>query len=324
VVSIDVELRWGLRDLVPVDGGSYRQHLLGARLALPRLLDVLESYGVRATWAVVGFLMAGSREELLAHAPPPDLRPVYSDARLDPYGDAMHVIGRDEAADPLHFGASLVEQIRARPAQEIASHTFSHYYCLEPGQKRAAFAADLAAARAIAAARGLRLSSIVLPRGQLSPAYAPLMRDAGFSALRGQQGGWLYRPATDSAYRAPLRRAARLVDAYTGATGPHLLEWERMRDHGAPCDVPASMFLRPYRHGLRHLDGLRLLHIRRALRAAAASGRLFHLWWHLHNVGRDTDQNIGFLRAVLDTFAECRERHGMQSLPMREVASLAA
>lgn len=320
VVSIDVELRWGLRDLLPPDGGAYRENLLGAREVLPRLLDVFEAYGVRATWAVVGFLMAATREEQLAHAPPPALRPAYADRRLDPYGEAT---GRGEEDDPLHFGASLVKQIRARTGQEIATHTFSHYYCLEPGQSQEAFAADLAAALGIAAARGIRLFSAVLPRGQVNPAYSAALAGAGFGAVRGGQRGWLYRPATDAAFRAPARRAARLVDAYTGASGAHVSSWADVAGAAGPCDVAASMFLRPYSPRLRHLEALRLARIRRGMRAAAARGGVFHLWWHLHNSGRHQDQNLGALRAVLDGFAECRERSGMRSMTMGEVASLA-
>ncbi len=50
----------------------------------------------------------------------------------------------------------------ADTGQEIASRTFAHYYCLEPGQD----AADLEAARAIAAAQGLATRTLVLPRNQ--------------------------------------------------------------------------------------------------------------------------------------------------------------
>jgi peptidoglycan/xylan/chitin deacetylase (PgdA/CDA1 family) len=320
VVSIDVELAWGLRDLLPPDGGAYRENLLGARRALPRLLDLFRAYDVAASWAMVGFLMAGSRDELMDCAPPPHLRPSYADRRLDPYGEPL---GRDEDADPLHFGASLVAQIQACPRQEIASHTFSHYYCLEPGQTRASFAADLAAAVRIAGARGVRLSSIALPRNQINPAYAGALGEAGIAAVRGTQRRWPYRPATDAVDRSLARRAARLFDAYTGATGSHVQPWGDVRRADGTCVVAASMFLRPYSRLARQLEAVRLARIQRGVRAAAASGGLFHLWWHLHNAGRHIDENLGALRAVLDTFAACREGHGMRSLSMQEVARAA-
>jgi hypothetical protein len=66
-------------------------------------------------------------------------RPRYRDSRLDPYDGA---VGEGEADDPLHFAPSLIGRIRATRRQEISTHTFSHYYCLEPGQDRQAFRAD--------------------------------------------------------------------------------------------------------------------------------------------------------------------------------------
>ncbi|MDQ4068130.1 MAG: hypothetical protein M3203_01420 [Actinomycetota bacterium] len=59
---------------------------------------------------------------------------------LPPYHE---LVGEIEASEPFHLARSLVDLIRAAPSQELASHTFSHYYCLEPGQDEAAFRADL-------------------------------------------------------------------------------------------------------------------------------------------------------------------------------------
>lgn len=35
---------------------AYKANLLGARHIIPRLLELFAHYGVRATWATVGFL----------------------------------------------------------------------------------------------------------------------------------------------------------------------------------------------------------------------------------------------------------------------------
>ena len=52
--------------------------------------------------------------------------------------------------DPEHLAGSLVELIARSAGQEVGSHTFSHYYCLEAGQNGETFRSDLAAAQAIA------------------------------------------------------------------------------------------------------------------------------------------------------------------------------
>ena len=47
---------------------------------------------------------------------------------------------------------------------------------------------------------------------------------------------------------------------------------------------------------------------------------LFHLWWHPHNFGADPEANLLFLRQILDRYAILRDRFGMRSLNMSEVA----
>jgi peptidoglycan/xylan/chitin deacetylase (PgdA/CDA1 family) len=319
VCSLDFELLWGVRDLHPADGGAYRENLLGARRAIPAILELFERHRIHATWATVGFLFASSREELRAFSPRE--RPAYADPRLSPYGDPL---GADEREDPLRFGASLVARIRERPGQEIGTHTFSHYYCLEPGQTLAAFTADLDAAVRIAAARGIRLRSIVFPRNQVNEAYAATLRSRGIVAMRGNVRGWAYRSGTHAAANGAVRRAARMLDAYLPLSGLRGTGWDEIVRPDGLCDVPASLFLRPYAPRLRAFDGARLARIAAAVRHAARSGRVFHLWWHPHNFGRHLAENLAFLEGVLRVVGECRSRHGMGSLSMGEVAAGAA
>ena len=314
VVSLDFELRWGVRDRYPPDGGTYRQNLLGARVAIPRLLDLFEAYGIAATWATVGFLFATSRQELDSITP--SILPAYRDPNLSPYQD---VLGHSEVDDPLHFAPSLIEVIRRRPRQEIGCHTFSHYYCLEEGQTRDAFAADIASAVAIAGRRSAHLRSIVLPRNQFNREYADVLMDAGLTCYRGNEVGWMYRAAADASSRQATARAARLLDAYLNGSGSNLTHWEDVRQPSGLYNVRSSRFLRPYSPQFRHLDRLRLHRITQGIRAAAISRRIFHLWWHPHNMGTYTDENLAFLRLIFEAFTDCSDRYGMRSLSMGEV-----
>jgi peptidoglycan/xylan/chitin deacetylase (PgdA/CDA1 family) len=316
VISLDFELHWGVRDRTPADG-PYRAHLLGERRAVPALLALFQELGIAATWATVGFLFARSRAELERFSPP--LRPAYDDPGLDPYREAL---GEGEDDDPLHFAPSLVRMLANVPGQEVATHTFSHYYCLEPGQGREAFAADLASAARIAAEHGMSPRSIVFPRNQHNPAYDDLLLEAGITCFRGVQAGWMYRPGGEaSVARAP--RVGRLADTYLPVARRETVPWACVARPDGLCNVPASRFLRPYTPRLRALDGLRLRRVLGGLRHAAERGEIFHLWWHPHNFGTHLDENLDFLRRVLDGFAELRQTHGMQSLTMAQAASLA-
>lgn len=316
VVSLDFELHWGVRDHAPLHG-PYRANLLGERRAVPALLSLFREFDVAATWATVGFLFARSRGELEACSPA--VRPAYDDPALDPYRESL---GQGEDDDPLHFAPSLVEAIAAAPGQEVATHTFSHYYCLEPGQGRDAFAADLASAAQIAAARGLAMRSIVLPRNQHNPAYDDLLREAGIFCYRGAQAGWMYQPSAGDQRGAGMR-AACITDAYAPVAPPETVPWSSVVGRDGLCNVPASRFLRPYSPRLRGLEPVRLRRVLRGVRRAAERAEIFHLWWHPHNFGTHLDENIAFLRRVLEEFAELRRTHGLQSLTMAQTAQTA-
>jgi hypothetical protein len=263
----------------------------------------------------VGFLFARSRREILRFSPV--LKPAYRNAALSPYSEA---IGEDESADPLHFAATPLQRIRSAAGQEIASHTFSHYYCLEPGQTRAEFRADLAAALAIARHQGIELRSLVFPRNHVNPAYFDVLLESGITALRGNAYRGVYRPLSELG-KSRLARRARLADTYINLTGSNVISWDEVLQPSGLCDVRASAFLRPYCEAARLLESLRLRRIRESLNAAARSRTIYHLWWHPHNFGRDLPENLRFLRRVLECYRECRQSHGMQSLNMAQVAA---
>ena len=66
--------------------------------------------------------------------------------------------------------------------------------------------------------------------------------------------------------------------------------------HGV-INVPASHFLRPYT-SFGILNRLQLYRIKRSMRKAAIKGKIYHLWWHPHNMGRNVDVNMKFLESI--------------------------
>lgn len=309
VISLDFELLWGVRDKRTV--ADYGANILGVRRAIPAMLDLFTSRGIACTWATVGFLFCADREELTASFP--RLRPRYGDPRLSPYDD-LAGLGRDEDSDPYRYGLSLLEQIKARPRQEIGTHTHSHFYCLEEGGTVEAFHADLEAARGVAGRRGVTLTSIVFPRNQVSAPHLGVCRDLGLTAFRGNEDAWFHAASRDSEQTLG-KRAFRLVDSYLPIAGPQV---HRPKVVEGLVDVASSRFLRPARRG--PLEKLRLRRIASAMETAARTDRTFHLWWHPHNFGIDTDDNLAFLAAILDRFGELNRRYGMRSMTMAEVA----
>lgn len=306
VISLDFELHWGMRDKERPDG-PVRAALLGARDAIPRMLDCFERFDVAATWATVGFLFARDRDELAGFEP--SVCPHYLSADPGPWNEP---VGACEDDDPLHFAPSLIDRISRCPRQEVATHTYSHYYCLNEGRSAESFDADLRSAVAIAARRGLAVRSIVFPRNQHNPAYADVLRDHGIICYRGNPNGWMYRGTTRS------HRIARLADSCFNLSGQNTVAWDGLVEpESGLVNVPASFMLRPWS---ARLAGLRERRLKACLTAAAQRGEIAHLWWHPHNFGTNTDQNMAMLGRVLTHFASLRDRYGMESLSMLDVA----
>src|SRR5262249_61862249 len=68
------------------------------------------------------------------------------------------------------------------------------------------------------------------------------------------------------------------------------------------------------------LEQLRFRRISSAMETAARRRRLFHLWWHPHNFGVGLQENLTFLRAILDCFRRLQDRYGMRSMTMGALA----
>lgn len=313
VISLDFELYWGVRDKLSLE--SYRANLLGVRQAIPALLKLFAEYDIHATWATVGFLFFESRAELLAGLPA--LQPAYTNPALSNYNHITG-IGDNEQQDLFHFAPSMVKMIAAAPHQELATHTLSHYYCLEKGQTVDTFKADLEAALAVARRQDIALESLVFPRNQYNSQYVAASAEKGIKAYRGNPSNWLYQ-ASDDEGQSLLRRGLRLLDSYVNLTGHHCYS---LAEVGAtsPCNIGASRFLRPYSRRLKILESLRLRRITGGLTLAAKTGSIYHLWWHPHNFGVNLEENLAFLRRILDHYKGLQKSYGMESLSMGELA----
>jgi peptidoglycan/xylan/chitin deacetylase (PgdA/CDA1 family) len=313
LISLDFELNWGVRDIKTLE--NYKPNLLGARAVVPRLLELFAEYEVHTTWATVGLLFFAARDELIQGLA--QIRPRYANPRLSPYED-IDGIGANESADPFHYAASLIKAIATYPGQEIASHTFSHYYCLEKGQDVECFREDLRVAVAVATKYGLSLRSLVFPRNQVNEDYLPVCREAGILAYRGNPSHWMYRQ-TPAADHVPIRRGLRIADAYFNISSHNSYSLDLV-DDTLPLNIPASRFLRPYSPMLAAVEQVRLQRIMSDMTWAAQNGQAYHLWWHPHNFGIEQERNLDALKRLLTHLTYLREVYGIESLNMGEVA----
>ncbi len=314
VISLDFEIYWGVHDAVSLK--KYRDNLLGVRKAIPALLQLFAQYHINATFATVGLLFFGDKEELLNNLP--QKKPQYSLPELSPYHAQIALAGNNEEEDPLRFGLSLIRAIQ-RANQEIGCHTFSHYYCLEKGQTPEDFKADLESAKNIATQKGIELKSFIFPRNQYNETYLKICKEEGFTSYRGNENSVLFSSKTQG-NETRFRRPFRLADAYINLSGHNCYSDEEMKKDEL-INIPSSRFLRPYSKRLSFLDNLKLKRITSGMDYAAKNGLTYHLWWHPHNFGANLKENLSFLNKILLHFRTLNSKYNFESMSMQQLTN---
>ncbi len=329
-ISLDFELYWGMFDKVSL--AEYGDNIKGAHTAIPEMLALFKKHDIHATWATVGMLMSTNKEGLIQHLPSKELQPHYSNMEASAYVHiTTHSIKENESTDPYHFGQSLVEEIIHAPHQELGSHTFSHYYCLDGEENDdAVFNADCEAFTKAAEPFSQKITSIVFPRNQTTTRALHTCADYGFTAYRGTPTHFLYTGKKEREQTNPLLRILRLLDTYINISGHHTYPIRAVnssinnnKERYPLNNVQGSWFLRPYSYSLRLFESLKIRRIKKSMTYAAVHNEVFHLWWHPHNFGINRKQNLQNLLSIIVHFHYLKEKYGMQSATMNEVAILA-
>jgi hypothetical protein len=63
---------------------------------------------------------------------------------------------------------------------------------------------------------------------------------------------------------------------------------------------------------------MKLRRIISEMTAAAENKALYHLWWHPHNFGANTNKNLDMLERILQHYQYLSKNYGMVSLTMEE------
>lgn len=313
IISLDFELIWGMHegDIVNSD---YNENIKGGRKAIPTLLKLFEKYEIHATWAVVGLMFAENVEEARKYFPPESMQPTYKNINMSPYPLIKH-IDKPKTDDTLYFAPDVIEQIGKTDGQEIASHTFSHFYCREEGQTAEQFEADMIAAKTIASDKGYNLKTIVLPRDQCVKEYIDVLTKLGFKAYRDDYNDWIHK---NIKFR-PLLRILRMIDTYLPLTG--FGGYIPRADDGIYRLISSRMF-RPYCKPFAFMEKMKIKRIKKQMLHAAKNGLTFHLWWHPHNIGVMTEYHLAMIEDILNYYVFLKKEYGMQSKNMAEVSEM--
>ena len=319
VISLDFELMWGMFDKVSLQ--DYGENLRGVHTAIPRTLKLFEKYDIHATWATVGMLLYSDKQRLAAALPSQSDQPHYANQSLSAYEHLYRSQIDDQ--DQHYFAPDLVKKIIKTPYQELASHTFAHYYCLEDGGNDHAFTADCQAMTKAAAQFNQTLNSLVFPRNQWSTEALDTITTFGFTSYRGTENHFIYQARNEASKTNLVLRSLRFLDRYLNLTGHHTYSAPTPinRSNDSLINVPASRQLHPYSKKLSFLERLKLRRIKTGMTRAAKRGEIFHLWWHPHNFGINQTENFAALTEILEHYQQLKQTHNFASKTMHEVAT---
>jgi peptidoglycan/xylan/chitin deacetylase (PgdA/CDA1 family) len=311
IISLDFELHWGAVE--KWDLSIKKSYFDATRLSIPLVLELFEECGIHATWATVGFLFAKNKEQLLDFLP--EERPSYDNQDLNYYSIIDdNKIGNDESVDPYHYGYSLIKKIIETPHQELASHTFSHYYCNEPGQNLNQFDADLKAAQKISMENfGIQLKSLVFPRNQFNIKYLDIAKQNGIKVVRSNPDVWFWKQSNK------LSPVARAFDTLMPISSTLTYNEDELVTKNEVLLLPASRFLRPYSNKEKLLQPIKLNRVLQEMTYAAKNRRVYHLWWHPHNFGNSLDKNMTNLKVIIEHFKFLNKKYHFASKSMLEM-----
>lgn len=308
VISLDFELLWGVFDVVKFE--EKINYFENTRLVIPKILKVFEEKEIHATWATVGMLFNNDWEEWNQNIP--DELPEYSDPKLSPYAFGKSI--QKLHTEDLCFAPGLIKLIADTKGQEIGTHTYSHYYCLEQGQDLKKFKADLEVAVKLSGKMDVQLRSLVFPRNQFRKEYLRVCYEMGIENVRTNPTNWYWKDVKSNSL---LTKLARTGDAYF-PFGKMAYPLETKNRESLPLEQKASRFFRPVEDN-SFLRKLKLNRILYEMTTSARNKEVYHLWWHPHNFGDHPVESLNDLIIILNHFRFLKGKYGYQSLNMQEL-----
>lgn len=313
-VSLDFELHWGVFN--KKDADSCRSYFLQARKSVESLLNYFAKNGIHCTWATVGALAAPNRQELSKIFE--KIAPQYEDGSLRPQ---LVKVGANEEEDPCHFAASLIAQISTTSHQELGTHTYSHFYALEPGSQLGAFERDLGMASTALSAFGQEIKSLVFPGNQYSEQHLALCSRVGIKIVRTNPCVWFWKTEAESS-ESVFKKVVRTLDHYFPLGKSTSFPAHQISKQGeSPYLLPASRFFRPSSALDTLLPGFKIKRIKKEMTRAAQNAEVYHLWWHPHNFSVNPQVAFCELRELIEHFSELRKKYHFQSMNMGELAA---
>lgn len=303
IISLDFELLWGLAGWDCNSIAAYSPRIKNSVTSVEKIINLFNRYNLKCTIAVVGAMACNGKSDYLSKIG--NKYPDYKNKEFSSYESILPLM--EKYPKEFFYIPHFIELLNNNSAVELASHTFSHFYCLEEGSKPEDFEADLIAMKSLYPS----LKTIIFPRNQVNSDYLQLCQKYGFTHYRGKLDHALYLPQKTT-NRYSLKGAMRFLDTYLPISGNQTFKTTQCT-HSNLKNIPESCFLRPYSSKLSFLDGMKLRRIKSGMTYAAKHGRSFHIWWHPHNFGLKLSENLMFLEKICEHYKILSSKYGYQS-----------
>ena len=315
-ISLDFELFWGF-DMDCELSDPQKKKFKNTKLLVPKVLQLFEKQDIACTWAIVGALLNESKEELLSNIP--ESKPSYNNIKARNF-EKMEQIARDFPNNTWCFSSELAHLIKQTSRQEIGTHTYSHYYCLEEGQRIEMFLADIEIAKRITFSKlNIYPQSIVYPRNQVN--YLDYLPQCGIKIYRGAQEHWAYCEGAHTISTTLSKRLFRFLDRYLPLTS-HIYDIHSVNgnsnSNSTTINVPQSRLLVGYNNRISMLESFRIRRIKAEMTNAAKQRLSYHLWWHPHNFADFPEKNLEILNEILQHYKVLNKKYNFKSYNLIE------
>jgi len=309
-ISLDFEKFWGIHDVSNLK--DVEQKLNKVSVVIERLLNLFEQYEIHCTWAVVGLLNFESLNGLFDANKHIDFK--YLTSELSPFPLSKQNL-RNFNKDSF-LAKNDIDKIKSSLNQELASHTYSHFYCLEDGVGQEDFSRDIELFNKYVSDKA---KSIVFPRNQIDENCLKVCRENGILTYRGNQSNKYWKNIAYTNEKLS-QKIGRTIDAYIKITPNNLIEWKALENKSEGLiNIPASRFLKPAKFP-GFIERLKINRVKKQMLESAQQNKIYHLWWHPHNFTSKTEQNFKQLEALLVYYTKLKKEYGYQSLTMAEIA----
>jgi len=217
--------------------------------------------------------------------------------------------------DGVLFGKKALDSLIENRNHEIANHTFSHYLCLEEGQREEDFEEDLELFKFYNTFN--KPKTFIFPSNQVNEDYFDLLCNYGIKVVRvnPENNMLISTQAKKPKSIRLLIRLLRLIDRYFPLTKPAVSETKISK--GIVCNSQ-SRFFAPYNGNLKFPEKLLIERIKTEMTYCASNRFDYHLWTHPHNFGNWSKVSWQ-LEQILQHFVYLRDNFGFTSARMDEL-----